>query len=197
MNFCWFLNCEFYGNISYLINSIRCLVIGFFFLCNCVCDMQLDTFKREIIYFLLFLSSVKLYRWFVANVMNWFHEYRYTYKDFFFLALVQKETAFYQTCFSHHCCLMYTFQGLFFFFCRRGVTSLSSVSTRQTNFSHSKLTHNPKIFTASLSCVWHFLDFVLIKTLVLTCNKRKIILYFVGCSEFLLQYFVFITCTTV
>lgn len=115
--------------------------------------------------------------------MNWFHVYRYTYKDFFFLALVQKETAFYQTCFSHHCCLMYTFQGLFFFFCRRGVTSLSSVSTRQTSYSHSKLTHNPKIFTASLSCVWHFLDFVLIKTLVLTCNKRKIILYFVGCSE--------------
>lgn len=75
------------------------------------------------------------------------------------------------------------FSGIVFFFCRRGVTSLSSVSTRQTSYSHSKLTHNPKIFTASLSCVWHFLDFVLIKTLVLTCNKRKIILYFVGCSE--------------
>lgn len=118
--------------------------------------------------------------------MNWFHVYRYTYKDFFFLPLVQKEIAF---------LIIVVWCTLFrdcFFFCRRGVTSLSSVSTRQTSYSHSKLTHNPKIFTASLSynaftkklsCVWHFLDFVLIKTLVLTCNKRKIILYFVGCSE--------------
>lgn len=156
-----------------------------------MCDMQLDTFKREIIYyFFLFLSSVKLYRWFVANVINWFHVYRYTYKDFFFLPLVQKETAFYQTCFSHHCCLMYTFRDcFFFFFCRRGVTSLSSVSTRQTSYSHSKLTHlQPENILRPLCRVSVF---VLIKILVLTCNKRKIILYFVGCSEFSLQYFFF------
>lgn len=158
-----------------------------------MCDMQLDTFKREIIYFLLFLSSVKLYRWFVANVMNWFHEYRYTYKDFFFLRWCRRRQLFIRHAFLIIVVWCTLFRDCFFFFCRRGVTSLSSVSTRQTSYSHSKLTHNPKIFTASLSCVWHFLDFVLIKTLVLTCNKRKIILYFVGCSE-LLVIFITIFC---
>lgn len=83
-----------------------------------------------------------------------------------------------------------TLSGIvFFFFCRRGVTSLSSVSTRQTSYSHSKLTHlQPENILRPLCRVSVF---VLIKILVLTCNKRKIILYFVGCSEFSLQYFFF------
>lgn len=113
-----------------------------------------------------------------------------THTRIFFPPLVQKETAFYQTCFSHHRCLMYTFRDcFFFFFCRRGVTSLSSVSTRQTSYSHSKLTHlQPENILRPLCCVSVF---VLIKILVLTCNKRKIILYFVGCSEFLITIFCF------
>lgn len=140
-----------------------------------MCDMQLDTFKREIIYY--FFQGLN----YIVDLLQmlWIDFMCIDTRTRIFFSSVGAEG----DSFSHHCCLMYTFQGLFFFFCRRGVTSLSSVSTRQTSYSHSKLTHNPKIFTASLSCVWHFLDFVLIKTLVLTCNKRKIILYFVGCSE--------------
>lgn len=140
-----------------------------------MCDMQLDTFKREIIYYffqgLNYIVDLLQMLWIDFMCIDT------RTRIFFSLPLVQKEIAF---------LIIVVWCTLFrdcFFFCRRGVTSLSSVSTRQTSYSHSKLTHNPKIFTASLSCVWHFLDFVLIKTLVLTCNKRKIILYFVGCSE--------------
>lgn len=155
-----------------------------------MCDMQLDTFKREIIYyFFLFLSSVKLYRWFVANVMNWFRVYRYTYKDFFSSVGAEGDSFLSDMLFSSSLFDVH-FQGLFFFFfCRRGVTSLSSVSTRQTSYSHSKLTHlQPENILRPLCCVSVF---VLIKILVLTCNKRKIILYFVGCSEFLITIFCF------
>lgn len=140
-----------------------------------MCDMQLDTFKREIIYYffqgLNYIVDLLQMLWIDFMCIDT------RTRIFFFFRWCRRRQLFSSLLFDVH------FSGIVFFFCRRGVTSLSSVSTRQTSYSHSKLTHNPKIFTASLSCVWHFLDFVLIKTLVLTCNKRKIILYFVGCSE--------------
>lgn len=145
-----------------------------------MCDMQLDTFKREIIYY--FFQGLN----YIVDLLQmlWidFMSIDTRTRIFFFLRWCRRRQLFIR----HAFLIIVVWCTLFrdcFFFCRRGVTSLSSGSTRQTSYSHSKLTHNPKIFTASLSCVWHFLDFVLIKTLVLTCNKRKIILYFVGCSE--------------